>query len=187
MEILKDIVRQFYPLLIAVGCTLFVTGALFPTENGNEGVFKEAGSIIGPAAEEEEIKNEGMSFVGNTITGYVPVVKYAEGAKLTGDAVYFKSMFEVKKADGTVVNGSTEDTFTLYLLDIKNESGGSALAWYSTETLAEMEEIPAPFVYDKELDALYFFVSGTYTIEMKVYGANGEQSIQEFKLPVEQD
>ena len=187
MEMLKDIVRQFYPLLVVVACTLFVISVCFSRmTDGGTGLFGDVGNIFDSVTEQDAVKNNGMSFVENAITGYVPVVKYAQGTKFTGDATYFKSMFTVAKEDGKVVNGSTEDTFMLFLLDIKNENGSSALAWYGTEDLAGMEEIPAPFVYDKDLDILYFFMSGNYTIEIKVYGANGEQNVQEFQLPVEQ-
>ena len=48
-----------------------------------------------------------------------------------------------------------------------------------------MEEIPAAFVYDKENDLLYIYGSGTYTVEVKVYGASGATQTYEFNLPVE--
>mgnify|MGYP003301527749 FL=1 len=55
----------------------------------------------------------------------------------------------------------------------------------STDDLANMEELPSAFVYDKELDMLYVFGSGTYTVSVKIYFDVGGMETYEFKLPVE--
>ena len=55
----------------------------------------------------------------------------------------------------------------------------------STDELAATEEIPNTFVYDKELDMLYIFGSGTFTVLVRIYSDAGGSQLYQFKLPVE--
>lgn len=186
MEMIKDIVRQFYPLLILTSCVLFVMGVFFsaPIYSG-EGVFEGAGELFSPVADTGEIKSEGISYIEGSVSGYMPVIRYASGVQKTGSYIVFKDMFIVQKEDGSVVSGSEEDGFAIYLLDIKNHAGKSVLLTLSAEEIEALEEIPAPFVYEEEQDILCCFLSGVYTVQIKVYGAHGGQEIYEFQLPVE--
>ena len=186
MELIKDIAKQFYPLLIMLACVLFVVGVYFSADMfGGTGVFEGTGEVFEPMLVSDELKNDGLSYVGSTSSGYTPVVKYISVAHAVGESVTFKDMFTVRKEDGTTVSGSTEDGFAIYLIDIKSLSGNSMLEVLSTEEIAGLEEIPAAFIYDKELDTLYFHGSGTYMVYVKVYGPDGGQTTYEFKLPVE--
>ena len=55
----------------------------------------------------------------------------------------------------------------------------------SANDIAQLEEVPAPFVYDKENDLLYIFASGTYHVIVKIYTDSGASQSYEFQLPVE--
>lgn len=169
MEHIKDI-------LIMCACVSFVVYVFFAANyNGGVGVFENAGNIYAPMMEDEEVVHDGLDYIGEEVNSYVPEIKYNSGAKQVGDCVAFKELFLVR----------TEEDYALYLIDIKNQSGNSVLECLSSEDLEDMDEIPAPFVYDKEKDLLYIFGSGIYTVEIKVYGSNGEVGCYEFNLPVE--
>lgn len=186
MELIKDIVKQFYPLLVMLGCIGFVTWMFFSSDTfGKEGIWEGTGKVFSQVIGSDELKNEGMDYIGSFGSNYVPVVKYMAGVQVIGTSISFKDMFSVKNESGSWVSGSTEDDFVMYLVDIKGLAGNSVLAWLSTDSIGQMQEIPAPFVYDKEQDVLYFFGSGTYTVFVKLYGNSGSQITYEFRLPVE--
>ena len=186
MEMIKDIVKQFYPLMIAVSCVLFVIWIFFPANSYNRaGVFESGGKLFQPVVNTREIKSEGIDFIKDTVSGFVPVAKYTGGVKTIGEFLVFKEQLQVMKADGSWVNGSLEDEFSIYLLDIRNKSGNSVMVTRRADEIAGMEEIPAPFVYEKEQDMLCCFGNGIYTVTVKIYGANGGMAIYEFHLPVE--
>lgn len=186
MELIKTLVKQFYPIMIMFACVSFVVYMFFSAElNGGNGVFEGTGNVYVSMIGTDEVTNNGLNYAGNTADSYVPSIKYNSGAKAVGDCLSFKSLFDVQKEDGTIANGSTEDTFALYLMDIKNQTGNSVLEILSSEEIAQMEEIPAPFVYDKEQDLLYLHGSGVYTVYIKIYGSGGGMEIYEFQLPVE--
>ena len=175
MELIKDIIRQFYPLLIMCACVSFVIYVFFSANyNGGKGVFENTGNIYAPMIEDDELKYDGLNYIGEEVNRYVPEIKYNSGVKQVGDIVTFKELFLVNK----------EDEFALYLIDI-TQSGNSVLEFLSSEELEDMEEIPAPFVYDKEHDLLYIFGSGTYKVKIKIYGSSGAIEEYEFNLPVE--
>ncbi len=185
MELIKDIIRQFYPLLIMCACVSFVVYVFFSANyNGGDGVFENTGNIYAPMIEDDELKQDGLNYIVEEVNAYVPEIQYNSGAKQIGDCIAFKELFLVKKEDGSFVNGSLEDDFALYLTDI-TQSGNSVLERMTSEEIDVMEEIPAAFVYDKENDLLYIYGSGTYTVEVKVYGASGATQTYEFNLPVE--
>ena len=186
MEILKDFVKQFYSIPIILGCVLFVIGVFFPSEvSGKQGIFVEIGNVFTPVISGKEIMSDGVHYIDSFISTYVPFVKYQAGVQMAGSYISFKEQFEVTKADGTVVSGSVEDEFAIYLQDIKNQAGQSVLLLLSAEEIEALEEIPAPFVYDKEQDILCCFESGIYTAYVKVYGINGGQKTYTFQLPIE--
>ena len=186
MELIKDIVKQFYPILIMCACVSFVIYVFFSANyNGGEGVFENAGNIYTQMIGNDDLKNDGLNYIGEETNSYVPEIKYNSGSKRVGECIKFKEQFLAKKEDGSFVNGSTEDDFALYLVDIKKTSGNSVLERLSSEEVGKLEEIPAPFIYDKEQDLLYIFGSGVYIVEIKVYGNSGAAELLEFKLPVE--
>ena len=187
MEMIKDIVKQLYPLIIMLICVLFVTGVFFSeTFLEKKGVFQGSGRLFEPVLE-EKIKNDGLHYLDVVVSTYVPVVKYVASAQTTGSSIRFKEQFEVTKEDGSVVKGSVEDEFAIYLLDIKNMAGESVLLRMTEDEIAREEEIPASFVYEAEEDILYCFENGIYTASIKVYGANGGQKTYEFMLPVDRN
>ena len=186
MEMIKTIVKQFYPLMLMIACVLFVVYIFFSAElNEGKGVFEGAGNVYAPMIGKDEVKNEGLNYMENNAQSYVPLIKYNSGAKAVGDCVKFKELFLVQKEDGSFVNGDTEDGFAIYLEDIKSKAGNSVLERLSSEEVAQMEEIPASFIYDKEQDLLYIFGSGTFVVYIKVYGSGGGTELYEFNLPVE--
>lgn len=186
MEMLKDIVKQFYSIPIILGCVLFVIDVFFPSEaSGKQGIFAEIGKVFLPAISGKEIMSDGVNYIDSFTSAYVPLVKYGEGVQTAGSYISFKEQFEVTREDGTVVRGREEDEFAIYLQDIKNQAGQSVLILLSGDEIATLEEIPAPFVYDKEQDILCCFESGNYTAYVKVYGINGGWKIYKFQFPVE--
>lgn len=186
MELIKDIIKQFYPLLIMFSCLFFVIYIFFSAgEDSAAGVFENAGAAYHSMLEDDDLKNEGLSYIGDASDGYVPLIKYHSKAKEVGDCVNFKSLFLVQKKDGSFVNGALEDDFAIYLLDIKNEAGNSVLMRMSSEELEGLEEIPAAFIYDEEQAFLHMFESGNYIVYLKIYGHSGGFQMYEFKLPVE--
>lgn len=186
MELIKDIIKQFYPLLILCSCVLFVIYVFFSAgEDGNEGVFENVGEIYAPMIGSNALKDESLQYLESNTDAHIPVLKYNSGAKSVGDCIRFRSLFLVEMQDGNLVSGEEEDGFALYLEDIKNKSGNSVLERLSSEEINELEEIPAPFIYDKEKDLLYVYSSGVYLVQVKVYGAAGGMQVYEFNLPVE--
>lgn len=186
MEMIKSIVKQFYPLLIMMACVSFAVYTFFSGSlNGGEGMFEAGGNIYAPMLGTDEIKNDGLSYIGGASAGDVPVVTYASGAQQSGTNLIFKGLLSVKKSDGTIVNATTENDFTIYLQDIKTLSGESVLEVLSTSEIENLGEIPAPFIYDKVTDRLYMYSSGIYIVQVKIYGSSGGQEIYEFQLPVE--
>lgn len=185
MELIKDIIRQFYPLLIMCACVSFVVYVFFCADyNGGMGIFENTGNIYVPMIKGDEVEHDGLNYIGEEVNSYVPEIKYNSGAKQVGDCITFKELFLVKKEDGSWATGDTEDDFALYLKDI-SQSENSVLEYMSSEEIENMEEVPAAFVYDKENDLLYIYGSGTFCVEVKVYGKGGATQIYEFNLPVE--
>ena len=186
MEWIKDIVRQFYPLMIAVSCVLFVVWIFFASglEDDN-GVFERSGSLFCDVLDTGELRNEGTGFVKNNVSGYVPVVKYTGGVRACGEILLFKDLFQIRKEDGSWEHGGLEDDFTIFLMDIRNQYGKSVMVNMTEEEIAGIENIPSAFVYEKDLDLLCCFLNGIYTVSIKIYAANGGMAIYEFSLPVE--
>lgn len=188
MEMLKDIVRAYYPLMIAGACMLFVIGVFFSgASNGGMGVFGNAGEIYNSMIDTENIGTNGLDYIGGAGAGAadVPVIKYASGVRITGEAVTFKSLLKVQLSNQTEVSGSTENGFAIYLVDIRNAEGNSEMLVMSAQDIEGVEEIPASFLYDKENDLLHLHKSGTYTVIVKIYGSSGASAVYQFKLPVE--
>lgn len=186
MDMIKMVVKQFYPLMIMLSCVLFVVYIFF-SANPNDGkdIFEGVGNVFAPMIGTDEVKNDGLSYKQSGVSGYIPIIKYNVGPQKVGNCVSFRELFLVQKEDGSFVNGNTDDGFALYLEDIRNQNGNCVLEWLSSEEIAEMEEIPASFVYDKEQDLLYIYGSGTFVVYIKVYGSSGGSQIYEFNLPVE--
>lgn len=183
MELIKDVIKQFYPLLILSSCVLFVIYVFFSA--GDEGIFENVGAIYAPMMGSDALKNEGLQYLMSNTDAYIPVIRYNSGAKSVGDCMRFRTLFLVEMRDGNWVSGDEETGFALYLEDIKNKSGNSVLERLSPEAIDELEEIPASFVYDKENDLLYVYASGVYLVQVKVYGIGGGMQVYEFNLPVE--
>lgn len=186
MDLIKDITKYFYPILIMVSCFLFVIMLFFSTTvYEKSGVFEGVGTLFASATDTLERKSDGISYIKNAVTTYVPVVKYVAGAPSSGSFVAFKQQLEVIREDGSAARGNVEDTFAIYLLDIKNKNGDSVLIHMTEDENTTPDEFSSPFVYDKENDVLHCFSSGVYIVYIKVYGENGGAETYEFQLPVE--
>ena len=185
MEIIKDLIKQIYPLLLMLSCVLFVVGVFFTFPMyEKEGVFQGAGSLFG-AMKMEEMKTDSFDYGETLVSTYVPRIAYVAKPQTVGTAIPFKAQFEVEKENGSIVGGDVEDEFSIYLLDIKNAAEKSVLMVMTTEEMESIEEIPAPFVYEEERDILHCFQSGVFTMELKVCSSNGGQKIYKFQLPVD--
>ena len=186
MNQLRETIKTHFELLNMTGCLLLVIGIFFSPElKYGMGIFGVVGNIFFPLLEKEAIVSQGMDYLQGITDDYIPTIYYNRGSFRQGDSVEFKSMISVKKQDGTIVNGSMEDGFALYLVDIRTTAGNSVLEKMSTDTLANLEEIPATFVYDKEMDMLYIFGSGNFTVFVKIYSDTGSAETYEFQLPIE--
>lgn len=185
MDLIKDMIKQFYSLLILLSCMWFVLWIFF--SGGiyvGDGIFELSGRVYESLLKLDELKNDGLNYVGTFAIEELLIVEYTLGPQNVGGSVAFKDMFKVKNKNGSVISGSIEE-FALYLLDIRNEAGNSVLEVLTTEEIETLEEIPAAFIYDRTEDILYFHSSGIYMVSIKIYGMNGEQKIYEFRLPVE--
>ena len=186
MEQLKIVIKTHFELLIMTGCVMLVIGVFFFTEtNYGMGIFGKTGTIFSPLVEDDKLKNEGVGHLQGYVSSYIPIVHYNAGALHEGDCVEFKNLMTVELEDGTLVRGNTEKGFAIYLLDIQTQTGNSVLEKISMDELANMEEVPNTFIYDKELDMLYIFGIGIFTVQVKIYSESGGSQIYEFKLPVE--
>ena len=186
MEKVKDFVREYYHLMIAGACVLFVVSVFFSnTSNDGMGVFGNAGTVYESMLDTENIGTSGPTFIGGAGALETPVIKYASGAREVGEVLTFKNLLKVLLPNGTEVSGSTENGFAIYLVDIRNAEGNSEMLVMSGQEIEDLEEIPASFLYDKENDQLHLHTSGTYTVIVKIYGAGGGFAEYEFKLPVE--
>lgn len=186
MEIIKSIVKQFYPILIMMLCVFFAIYTLFSANlNNGRGVFEAGGNLYAPMLGTDALKNDDFSYIGDSSIEDIPVIIYASGVQKVGTNIIFKDLLNVIKTDGTIVNGTTEDGFALYLLDIQTQEGKSVLQTLSTTDIENLEEISSAFIYDKATDRLYLYSSGVYTVYVKIYGESGGQETYEFQLPVE--
>ena len=185
MNQIKTIIKTNFELLIMAGCILFVIGVFFFSgEDSGMGIFGTSGTTFTPLVKEEELANEGANHLHGFVNDYIPVIHYNEGALQKGDCVEFKTLLSAELENGDIVSGSAETGFAIYLIDIRTKAGNSVLEKMSTDDLSNMEEIPSDFVYDKELDMLYIFGSGTYTVMVKIYSDSGGADSYEFQLPV---
>lgn len=185
MEWIRDIIKVFYPLLIAVSCTLFVVGIFFAAETRDGmGVFERSATVWEPAMDAGEIRNESLSFVKEEVSAYVPLVKYAGGVRAFGEVLVFQELFQVQKEDGSWTCGSAESDFAIYLMDIRNRQGNSVMVRMTEDELLEQEGCLTKFVYEKEQDLLYCFTEGIYIMCIKIYAANGGMAVYEFRFPV---
>ena len=186
METLKSIIRQFYHVSLLLLCLIFVIYVFF--QDGIEGqrdIFTAVARIFDSMLEEETIQCNGLSYIENEVSDEVPEIRYVSGAQQAGTNLIFKSLLSVKKANGEIVNGTVEDDFAIYLLDIKTLGGESVLETLPTAEIENLGEIPAPFIYDKGTDRLYIYSGGVYLVQVKLYGSSGGQEVYEFHLPVE--
>lgn len=186
MEALKSMIRQFYHLLLLSLCLLFLLQIFFGEGmEGERDIFTAVAHVYDPMIKNEMLQCNGLSYIENEVSDEVPEVIYAAGAQQAGTNLVFKSTLNVRKADGTVVSGMTEDDFAIYLLDIKTIEGESVLETLSTSEIENLGEIAAPFIYDKATDCLYLYSGGVYLVQVKIYGSGGGQTVYEFRLPVE--
>lgn len=186
MDQLKEIIKTHFELLIMTGCFLLVIGVFFFTKTtSGMGLLGKVGTTMSPLIKDKEFANEGAEHLQRVGSGYIPSMQYSEGALNQGDCVEFKSLFSVQMKNGTYANGSAENGFAIYLIDIQNKMGDSVLEKISTVDRTNMAEIPSPFVYDEEQDLLYIFENGIYIVEVKIYSDTGGMEIYEFQLPIE--
>ena len=129
-------------------------GFFSETEYGM-GIFGKTGTTFASLIGDDALVNDGADHLQGSVNDVVPSVHYDGGALQLGDWVEFKTMLTVELENGFRVNGSTENGFALYLLDIRTTAGNSMLEFMSTDDLANMEDLPSAFVYDKELDMLF--------------------------------
>ena len=188
MEQIKVIIKTTFGLLIMAGCVLLVIGVFFFSEHqAGMGVFGTIGEAFSPLAEDKPLVNEGTNHLQGIISGYVPLVLYNSGSQLLNTCVEFKNLLSVTLENGTTVNGNTENGFVIYLSNIQTCEGNNVLEVMSADDIAELEEVPAPFVYDKENDLLYIFSIGTYIVTLKIYTDSGASQTYEFQFPIETD
>jgi len=186
MEVLKSMIRQFYHLLLLSLCLLFLLQIFFGEGiEGERDIFTAVAHVYEPMMEDETWQCNGLSYIENEVSDEVPEVIYAADAQQAGTNLVFKSTLNVRKADGTVVSGMTEDDFAIYLMDIKTVEGECVLETLSTSEIEDLGEIPVPFIYDESADRLYIYSGGVYLIQVKIYGSGGGQAVYEFWLPVE--
>ena len=132
----------------------------------------------------EDVLCETVGMLNTGSSGGNMSVRYTEGVLTTGTMVSFREQFEVTTNTG-VWPGDSANGFAIYLVDIRDAAGNSRLVSLDTESIKEMTEITAAFVYDYEKDILYVHGSGVYQVYIKVYAENGTVSTFEYVVPVE--
>ena len=186
MEQIKVMIKTVFELLIMAGCVLLVFGVFFFAETDyGIGIWGKTGTTFAPLIGNDLLANEGAGHLEGHADGYIPELSYSQGSLRVGDEVKFKQLLSAKLENGIMVNGAIESGFAIYLQDIQTKNRNSVLEKMSTDELENMEEIPSAFVYDKEMDMLYVFASGTYTVMVKIYSEDGAMKNYEFQLPVE--
>ena len=171
MELIKDVMRQFYPVLIMTSCLLLVLSIFFSAS----GAWGKSGNIFSFALETRKIQNECFDYIEESMEDFFLDVRYIGGVKSVGEIVCVQELFAMEN----------QEAYEIYLVNIKQENGDPAMVILSAEDIAAMEVIPAPIIYEKESDMLYFCSSGLFTMSIKVYGTNGSQRSYDFKMPVE--
>ena len=145
MEMVKNVIKQYYLLLMILACVLFVIHMFFSFPiQGGKGVFEGGGSIYTSMIEKEDAKLESMDAINKK--AFSPSILYNAGVHKVGSSTEFKSLFLVQIEDGSFIEGNIEDGFSLYLKDIVDERGCSVLEVLPTDVIFSLEEIPAPFV-----------------------------------------
>lgn len=186
MEVLKSIIRSFFHVLLVAAFFLFVLQMFFQDGiKGERDVFTAAAEVYDPMIRSKTVQCNGLTYLENNGACNISEVIYSSGAKQAGTNLIFKSLLSVKKSDGTIVDGTVEDDFAIYLINIKTQKGESVLETLSTSEIENLGEIPVPFIYDKATDRLYLYSGGVYLVQVKIYGRGGGQAIYEFQLPVE--
>lgn len=186
MELLKDMIRQCYPLLVLCSCVLFVVHMFFGANLGNgKGIFERMGTLYTGILEEPPLEYGGLKHLETSNGGCLKSIHYNEGTRKVNDCIKFRSLFQVELQKDFQADMEQEYQVAIYLEDIKNLGESSVLERLTAEEIDRLEEIPAAFIYEEESDLLYFFRSGVFLVQIKVYGIDGSMERYEFYLPVD--
>lgn len=181
---MKDTLKHFFALLVIIPVVMFAIYFLYTGNVGNgHGLFAGIGNLLEGAVTGGDT-DPALPDAGAVTGTDAPLLKYSASTQEIDSSIRFKSLFTVITENGEK-NGTTEDDFAIYLSDVRNSADVSVVEFLTSEEMDELEEIPAPFIYDEESDMLYCYKSGVFTVLVKVYGANGAQAVYEFLLPVE--
>lgn len=176
---MKIPIKYLFPILMAAIGIFFAVMLFFGTEHG---IYTDIGNgLTGMAG------NTTVSRVNRDISGNIeiPSTKYVGGVRHTGDVVSVQELFQFIYKDGTVVFGTDGSRVTIYLKDIKDDSGKSMCSRMKTNEIEAEEEISAAFTFDTEQDILYIHKSGIYQMLVKVYFDAHTSILYEFSIPVE--
>lgn len=180
-QTLKNCILLAFTALLVVFCIGYLLSGPVGTESG---ILAGIGSMF-ENVQEKEIISESDKVLEKVMSVDFPTVKYVGGARTVGDEIPFRELLQVCLSGGTFQSGQEENGFYLYFDDIRNEIGNSVVTYLKTEDVEALEEIPSPFIFDKEREILYFHKSGVFTMYIKVYMDNGSNTLYEVTLPVE--
>lgn len=178
----RIVVIIFTFMMVSIGVVFAIQYMFHGDLFGGKGLFQGIGNVLDVTT---NFKDNSIPQMEEVVPPkFTPLVRYVGGAQEVDSVLQFKSLFEVTTDEGTK-NGSEEDGFSIFISAIKTKENVSVLEFYSAEQIENMEEIPAPFIYDKATDSLYLYKSGSYTVSLKVYDDNGSVAEYRFVLPVE--
>ena len=173
---MKEPIKHFFPLVLAVLCTTcgitllfhtFDVGTAFSNLKQNTGTTSIA-EHLNPL-EKEPFPT--LIYVGTNVT--------------VGDANRLSDLFQLKTATGTLSALDAVDDTALYLIDVKSETGTSLLTTMSTTDIQNLEELPSRAIYDSDKQLLYFHQSGIYTLCVRFYYNHRPGVLFECRIPVE--
>ena len=176
---MKEVIKNYVAVAISALFAIFCITYLFVSPIG-----KRIGSIFNNV-EKETAKSESHLLLEEMLTATAPKVKYVGGTKNVGDIVAFKELIEVCLSEDIYKLGVEEDGFYIYFQDICDENGNSVVTYLDENEIDALEEIPTPFIFDKERCLLFFHKSGIFVMSIKIYTDIGISTTYEFLVPVE--
>ena len=174
MEQIKDMIKAMWELLIIVGAVGFAIATFFADGSG---MFETSGVIYKNAIDSNVLKNNGIQYIKEYVENSALNATYCGSVRGVGEKVIFRELFQVE---------GTSENDVIYLVDIRDKSGESVLAYLDAGKYSGCEVEAAGFIYEKDADCLSVKKSGVFIVCVQIQGGNGAKRTYEFQLPVEE-
>lgn len=171
---MNETIKQFFPLVLAILCTLCVMILFFyGFSNHSHGLFFDIGSGFSNLKQKDFTTH--ISEEMNAQQEPLPTLTYVGKTLTTGNAYPFLDLFQIESSTDTA----------LYLFDVTSANGTSLLTTLSSSDIEHLEELPSPAVYDSDKGLLYFYQNGIYTLSLRLYHNHRPSVLYECQIPVE--